>query len=313
MNLHQFEYLIALDRYRNFSTAAKSCYVTQPALTVQIKNLEDELKAVLFDRSKKPLMPTEAGKAIIEQARIIMRQTGKLKDIVTLFSSEIAGELRLGIIPTVSPYLIPLFINEFNEKYSKVKLYIEEEITENILSFLKDGIFDAGIIVTPFKMKGMITRPLYYEKFYAYVSNEHELAKKRKLKTTDLSINNLWLLKEGNCFRNQVINICAKTSDNNSQAGFHYESYSLDSLKRIVEKKKGVTVIPELAADDIPEENRNMLKHFSDFTPIREVSLVINRIFLKKRMIDGLADTIIENIPKRMRKADTSALIDTSI
>lgn len=313
MNLHQFEYLIALDRYRNFSTAAKSCYVTQPALTVQIKNLEDELKAVLFDRSKKPLMPTEAGKAIIEQARIIMRQTGKLKDIITLFSSEIAGELRLGIIPTVSPYLIPLFINEFNEKYSKVKLYIEEEITENILSFLKDGIFDAGIIVTPFKMKGMITRPLYYEKFYAYVSNEHELAKKRKLKTTDLSINNLWLLKEGNCFRNQVINICAKTSDNNSQAGFHYESYSLDSLKRIVEKKKGVTVIPELAADDIPEENRNMLKHFSDFTPIREVSLVINRIFLKKRMIDGLADTIIENIPKRMRKADTSALIDTSI
>ena len=183
MNLQQIEYLLALDKHRSFTIAAAMMFVTQPALTIQIKNLEQELGVEIFDRNKKPIIPTEIGKELIEHARLLYRSTEKFKDIVTEFKADITGELKIGIIPTVAPYIVPRFVNNFMRKYPSINLIFREVISEDILVQLKDGTLDAGILVTPFPMENTILFPLYYEKFYTYVSKEHPLSKRKKIRT----------------------------------------------------------------------------------------------------------------------------------
>ena len=312
MNLQQIEYLLSLNKHRNFSSAAEASFVTQPAMTIQIKKLEDELGVVLFDRTKKPLMVTDVGEDIIDQARTILREIHKIKDIADAFNSDLSGKLKVGIIPTIAPYLIPLFINSFAEKYPGIILDIQEAITDDILASLKEGEIDVGIIVTPYSMSGIISEPLYYEKFFAYVSKEHPLYKKRKLETTDIDLNDIWLLKEGNCFRNQIINICSSEQQEIVHSNFQYESLSIDALIRIVESRKGFTVIPELAVDDLDEKKKELVKPFKGFIPEREVSLIVERNFLKKRLIDKLKAEITNSIPRKMKKL-VGELIDTAI
>jgi len=312
MNLQQIEYLLALDKFRNFSLAAEKMFITQPALTIQIKNLENELGVKIFDRNKKPIIPTEIGKELIEQARVLFKNTEKLKDIVSEFKADLAGELRIGIIPTVAPYIVPKFINSFTEKYPNVQLIFSEAISDNILLQLKEGTLDAGILVTPFPMQDTLVFPLYYEKLYTYVSQEHPLTKRKKIKTSELEIKDLWLLEEGNCFRNQIINICIKNSGNSSEEKFRYESLSIDSLMKIVDSSRGITVIPEFAKDHISQDKRKMVKPFSDYQPIREVSLIIERTYLKKTLIKKLRDEILNSVPKSMLKPN-GELVSTII
>lgn len=312
MNLQQIEYLLALDKYRNFSLAANKMFVTQPALTIQIKNLENELGVEIFDRNKKPIIPTEIGKELIEQARVLFKNTKKLKDIVNEFKVEIEGELRIGIIPTVAPYIVPKFINSFTEKYPNVQLIFSEVISDNILLQLKEGTLDAGILVTPFPMKDSLVFPMYYEKFYTYISQGHPLIKRKKIKTTELDLKDLWLLEEGNCFRNQVINICTKNLDYSVRGKFRYESLSIDSLMKIVDSSRGITVIPEFAKEYIIHSKKEMIKPFSDYQPIREVSLVIERTYLKRTLIEKLRNEIVNSVPKKMLKQE-GELVSTII
>ncbi len=312
MNLQQIEYLLALDKYRSFSLAAEKMFVTQPALTIQIKNLEKELGVEIFDRNKKPIIPTEIGKELIEQARELFHQTEKLKDIVREFKADLSGELRIGIIPTVAPYIVPRFINSFTKKYPAVHLVFSEIISDDILLQLKEGSLDAGILVTPFPMEDTIVFPMYYEKFYTYVSWEHPLIKRKKIKTTELDLNDLWLLEEGNCFRNQIINICTKGLDQSGNEKFQYESLSIDSLMKIVDSTRGITVIPEFAKEFISSDKKGMVKPFSDYQPIREVSLVIGRTYLKRTLIEKLREEIVKSVPKRMLKPN-GELVDTVI
>ena len=312
MNLQQIEYLIALDKYCNFSVAAKNLFITQPALTIQIKNLEEELGIEIFDRNKKPIVPTEIGRELIEQARILRKNTEKFKDIVSEFKADISGELSVGIIPTVAPYIVPRFVNNFIKKYPKVNLTFSEVISEEILIKLKDGTLDAGILVTPFPMEKTIIFPLYYEKFFSYISKGHPLSKSRRINTTQLDLQDLWLLEEGNCFRNQIINICTKDVQYNEEGKFRYQSVSIDSLMKIVDNSNGITVIPEFAKLLLPKENQKMVKPFSDYYPVREVSLVIERTFLKRSLIEKLKEEIIKSVPKRMLKPD-GELISTII
>ena len=312
MNLQQIEYLLALDKHRSFTIAATMMFVTQPALTIQIKNLEKELGVEIFDRNKKPIIPTEIGKELIEQARLLYRSTEKFKDIVTEFKADISGELRIGIIPTVAPYIVPKFVNNFMLKYPNVNLIFSEVISEDILVQLKDGTLDAGILVTPFPMENTIVFPLYYEKFYTYVSKEHPLSKKKRIRTAELDLQDLWLLEEGNCFRNQIINICTRDVEYTSKGKFRYESLSIDSLMKIVDSSKGITVIPEFAKTLLSKEKQAMVKPFSDYEPIREASLVIERTFLKRSLIEKLRDEIIDSVPKKMLKYN-GELISTVI
>ncbi len=304
MNLQQIEYLIALDKYQNFSLAAEKMFVTQPALTIQIGNLEKELGVKLFDRNKKPILPTEIGIEIIKHAKVLNRNTEKLKDIVSEFRADISGELHIGIIPTVAPYIVPRFVNNFMKKFPRVNLTFSELISDEILLRLKEGSLDAGILVTPYPMENMISFPVYYEKFYTYVSTQHPLSKKRKIETIELDLQDIWLLEEGNCFRNQIINICTKEVKYEDTGKFRYESVSIDSLMKIVDNSNGITVIPEFAKLLLPSEKRKMVKPFSDYTPIREVTLIIEKTFLKHTLIEKLRNEITASIPKRMLKPD---------
>lgn len=298
MTIIQFEYIIAVDNYRHFGRAADACFVTQPTLSMQIQKLEDQLGVLIFDRSKQPVVPTEMGKTIIAQARKVVNEAKRLNEIVAEEKGEIAGELSIGIIPTLSPYLLPLFIHNFIEHYPNVKVKIYELITEEVVKRLKNEVIDIGIIVTPYDDPGLVAKPLFYEEFYAYVSEKSEVYKKDKVEAEDLKGDSILLLNEGHCFREQVINLCQIYKEHDSQ--FKYESGSLEALKRIVDIHGGLTLLPQLATIDIEERHRKKIKQFVDPKPVREVSLVMHRSYLKRKLVEALHKEILEAIPDKV-------------
>ncbi|MEP2773092.1 MAG: LysR substrate-binding domain-containing protein [Fulvivirga sp.] len=295
MTLIQFEYIVAVDNYRHFGRAAAACFVTQPTLSMQIHKLEDQLGVIIFDRSKQPVVPTDIGKRIISQARTVINESKKVKELVEDEKGEVAGELTIGIIPTLSPYLLPLFINSFIEKYPHVKVKVEELITEQVVHKLKNELLDIGIIVTPYDDPGLITKPLFYEEFFGYVSNRSELYKNKELTSNGIPTEEVWLLNEGHCFRDQVLNVCQSYKERDSQ--FKYESGSLEALKRIVDKHGGMTLLPELATLDFDKETKAKLRPFTNPKPVREVSLVMHRSYLKRKLVEALHKEILDAIP----------------
>ena len=312
MTLTQLEYVISIADSGSFVEAAKKCFVTQPALTTQVKNLEQELGVILFDRTKKPISPTDVGRQVIEQAREVIYNSRKISDVVTDYTTDIKGDLSLGIIPTVSPYLVPLFINEFNQEVPKVNLNVEECITEEILQRLKIGDLDVGIIATPAAAKGVVNYPLYYEEFFGYVSENHPLYYKESIEAAKIKSGELWLLKEGNCFRNQVVNVCNPSGDVEFHEHFRYESHSIESLKAIVSVKSGVTLIPELALGNLIKSHEKRIKKISDIHPYREISLVMSKHMLKKRLIDRLREVILNTVPKHMLE-EKAGVVDPGV
>lgn len=295
MTLIQLEYIIAVDNHRHFGKAAEACFVTQPTLSMQIHKMEEQLGVVIFDRSKQPIAPTDIGKRIIEQARSAVTEAKKIQQLVDEEKGEIAGELKVGIIPTLSPYLLPLFIHNFIEKYPKVKIKVEELITEQVVHKLKHELLDIGIIVTPYNDPGLMTKPVFYEEFYAYVSHRSPFFKEEMLSVNSIPANEIWLLNEGHCFRDQVLNLCHTYKERDSQ--FKYESGSLEALKRIVEKHGGMTLLPELATLDLDKSGQARLRRFTDPRPVREVSLVMNRSYLKRKLAEALHKEILNAIP----------------
>ncbi|RMH63655.1 MAG: hydrogen peroxide-inducible genes activator [Calditrichaeota bacterium] len=310
MTLQQLHYIVALDQERNFVKAAQRCFVTQPALTVQVQKLEEELGVVIFDRAKKPLMPTMIGKQLIDQARLIIRETEKMQDIVHDHETEISGELKIGVLPTIGQYLLPLFVNRFIENYPGVYLKVEEGQTGELVEKLKNGTLDAAIYATPVEEKYLVGRVLYYEEMFVFVSADHPFARLKTIEPKSLTVDELWLLSMGNCFRNQVVNICNRDRNAAHDLPFTYESDSIESLKRIVKLQKGLTVIPEMAAWDLSDADKKMLKPFANLTPVREISLVVNRTFLKKKLIDVLHDAVIKALPEHMRALNGRSLIE---
>ncbi len=296
MTLIQFEYIIAVDNYRHFGRAAAACFVTQPTLSMQIHKLEDQLGVIIFDRSKQPVVPTDIGKRVIAQARTVINESKKVKELVEDEKGEVAGELTIGIIPTLSPYLLPLFINSFIEKYPHVKVKVEELITERVVHKLKNELLDIGIIVTPYDDPGLISKPLFYEEFYGYVSTRSDLYKQKVLTSDGIPSEEVWLLNEGHCFRDQVINVCQSYKERDSQ--FKYESGSLEALKRIVDKHGGMTLLPELATLDFDQNTKNKLRPFTNPKPVREVSLIMHRSYLKRKLVEALHKEILAAIPE---------------
>ncbi|MEM8566591.1 MAG: LysR substrate-binding domain-containing protein [Bacteroidota bacterium] len=295
MTLIQFEYIIAVDNYRHFGKAAESCFVTQPTLSMQIQKLEDQLGVQIFDRNKQPVVPTEIGKRIIKQAREAVKNSKKVQELVNDEKDELAGDLSIGIIPTLSPYLLPLFIHSFLEKYPKVNVRVEELITDQIVEKLKNETLDIALLVTPLEVPEMKAIPLFYENFYGYVNHRDKLFDKEVLSIDDVSKSELWLLNEGHCFRDQVLNVCHLYSEHNGR--FIYESGSLDALKRIVDKHGGLTLLPELATMDFDNTSKMKLKKFNDPQPVREVSLFLHERFLKRKLIEALRNEILSAIP----------------
>lgn len=308
MTITQMEYLIAVDTYRNFAEAAKHCYVTQPTLSMQIKKVEDELNVLIFDRSRKPVLTTDVGRQIIAQSRIAVNETYRISEIINNQKDDVAGELRIGIIPTLSPYLLPLFVSGFMHKYPDVNLVIDELVSEQIISKLNNDLLDAALLVTPINEASIVEIPLFYEKFLLYVSEMHPLLKKNKIEYSEIDMSDIWLLKEGNCFRNQVINMCG-TNDKDQKHQLKFDGGSLETIRRIVDSQYGFTIIPELASLEMHEGQLEKIRHFPSPEPVREVSLIVRRSFMKRKLLNLLQEEIIANIPKKILSNDKSQLI----
>ncbi|SDD20910.1 LysR family transcriptional regulator, hydrogen peroxide-inducible genes activator [Algoriphagus faecimaris] len=298
MTIQQLEYLIAVDKHRHFGQAAESCFVTQPTLSAQLSKLERELGVILFDRSKMPVIPTEIGVQIIAQAKRVVSESRGVMELVAQLKGDISGVIKLAIIPTLAPYLLHLFIRRFLEKYPNVKLEVQEMITEEIVRKLKNDELDLGIVVTPLGENGIVEKPMFYEKFYAYLSKDHPLLSQKEIKADQIKSEELWILQQGHCFRDQVINFCDQTSS--GHANFHYESGSLEGLRNMVNRYKGMTMLPELATHELSEEEKTRLRPFAGEPPIREVSIILNRSFLKQKLVELLYTEITATIPQEM-------------
>jgi len=299
MTIVQLEYLIAVDTFRHFATAAENSFVTQPTLSMQLQKLEEELEVQIFDRSRVPVRPTEIGRGIIAQARIVVSESKKIKELVQNLKQELSGELRIGIIPTLAPYLMPLFITGFLEKYPHVKVVVQELLTDEIVEKLNHELLDVGLLVTPLDNRNIKELPLFYEAFMVYVNPKHPLASQKDVNPSELHLDDLWVLNEGHCFRSQVLNICNRGGKigGSEHQNFDYKSGSLETLKRIVETQHGITLLPELSVLEMPADKKKLVRMFREPQPLREVSLVVHKSFLKKRMIEALQKEIIASVP----------------
>ena len=297
MNIQQLEYIIALSNHHHFVKAAKSCFVTQPTLSMMIQKLEEELEVKIFDRSKQPVVPTKEGEEIIQRAVKILAEIKELRDFAKELKGEISGELNLGIIPTLAPYLLPLFLKSFTGKYPHLKVFIKEMITDEIIDKLKKGEIDIGILATPLSDRRITEIPLFYEEFYAYASKKEKLPRKKYLLPKEIDLNHLWLLEEGHCLRNQVLNLCELRKKDSENINLHYESGSIETLINIVDRHEGITIIPRLAVLNLKKDQLENVRQFSDPKPVREISLAVKSDFPRKMLLKHLREEIIKNIP----------------
>ncbi|QWX82676.1 LysR family transcriptional regulator [Cellulophaga sp. HaHaR_3_176] len=291
MTITQLQYVLAVAEYQNFTLAAEKSFVTQPTLSMQVQKLEDELDILIFDRSKKPIAVTEVGKKIVSQAKNIVNEANRIKDIVDQEKGFIGGEFTLGIIPTIMPTLLPMFLNTFIKKYPKVNLVIKEQNTDDLIRNLQDGHIDAGIAVTPLEIEYIKERPLYYEPFVGYVPKNHRLSSFKKITSTDLDINDVLLLQDGHCFRDGVINLC-KASESLYDETFQLQSGSFETLVNLANEGMGMTLLPFLNTLNLDDKRKENLRYFENPSPAREVSLIYHKSELKIQITDAIKDVI---------------------
>jgi LysR family hydrogen peroxide-inducible transcriptional activator len=311
MTLQQLEYVVAVDNYHHFVKASHSCFVTQATLSSMIKKLEDELQVKIFDRRKQPILPTTTGKKIIAQAKIVLQQANRIKEIITEEKGEVKGDLRIGIIPTLSPYLLPMFINNILKKYPQLKLRISELTTYEIVDKLEHHLLDVGLLATPLGKSYLTELPLFYEQFVVYASSSEKLMNKKYLLAKDIDINRLWLLEEGHCLRSQVINLCELKSREKELHQLDFEAGSIETLKKIVESNQGITILPELAIEGLTIKQKNNLRYFKSPAPAREISLVTYQYFTKSNLIEVLRKEILQNIPEEMKSVKKKEVIES--
>lgn len=301
MNIQQLEYIIAIDTHRHFVKASGKCFVTQATLSMMVKKLEEELEVKIFDRSKQPVKPTELGTKIIAQARRIISEAARMKEMIKEEKGEVNGQLKIGIIPTLAPYLLPLFLKEFTTEYPQVKLIISEHTTSSILHRLKSGQLDAGILATPLNDAAIKEQVMFYEKYFLYVNDKEKGFDKQFVLPKNIDINRLWLLEEGHCMRSQILNLCELKKQDEANEKIHYEAGSIETLKNIVEKNFGITIIPELATLNLSALQKKRLRFFKPPTPVREISIVTHREYVKHKLIEVLKETILSVIADEMK------------
>ncbi len=290
MTISQLRYLIAVARHRNFTKAAKEVYASQPTLSTQIKNLEDELGIIIFDRNKTPIGITPIGEKIIQQAKKILAESDRINELVQYEKGYVGGDFILGIIPTVSPTLLPLFLKTFVKKYPKVKLHVQELTTQQIIDELLDNTLDAGIAATPLENPRIRELPLYNEPFVGFIPEGHRLYGKPKLHDEDLLVEDILLLEEGHCFRDNILNVC-KSSLPEDQPYF-LDTGSFDTLIKLSKEGMGMTLLPYLHTLDLCEEDKKYLKNFEKPEPAREVSIIYNPDNYKRGIVNALEKTI---------------------
>lgn len=298
MNIQQLEYIIAVDNHRHFSKAAEASYVTQPTLSMMIQKLEEELGAKIFDRTQLPIAPTPLGEKIIKQARMAVSQINQIKQIVQEERGSTSGIFRLGIIPTVSPYLLPRLMDTHSTINTGIQISVKELTTDNILKGLANDTLDGGILATPLGDELITETPLYYERFFAYVSpKERSLYVQNELSENDISNSKLWLLDEVHCFRTQILHLCNIKKKANPNSIFNFDAGSIETLIKIVDENDGITIIPEMAIDNLTETQKKNVRKIKGTTPVREISLITKTDFIRERVIEIIAEEIKSSVP----------------
>ena len=310
MTITQLKYTLAVAEYGNFTTASEKCFVTQPTLSMQVQKLEEELGVTIFNRSTKPLQVTEVGEKVLIQARKIVEESSRMNDVISEEKGIIGGTLKVGIIPTVSSTLLPLFLNIFIKKHKNVDLKIEEYNTDTISKKLEDNTIDCAIAATPLNNSKIIERPLYYEPFVAYVPDHHFLSGNKSLKLDDLSNSDLLILEDGHCFRNQVLNLCSLDDLNNQ---YELKSGSFETLINLSNNGPWMTIIPYLHSNNLSSNNIQNIIPFEDPAPAREISMIYSKSQLKLPVINALMDTISSVIRGQIKYNDIKIMSPASV
>jgi LysR family hydrogen peroxide-inducible transcriptional activator len=299
ITLTQLQYLVAVEKHRHFGQAARACLVSQPSLSMQIQKVEDLLGFPVFDRNRKPVLPTQRGRRVIEQARRVLFEEQKLLDIAREDVGVVSGEFRLGVIPTLAPYLLPVFVESFSTQFSKVNLKIDELKTETILEQLERDELDGGLVVTPLDVPSLKELEIFDESLFVYASKNHDLLKKESVRAGDLSREDLWLLADGHCFRSQVLALCSSKSTG-VFSNVQFQGGDLETLRNLIRKSAGYTIVPELFVDSLPSEERKAhVRPILHPTPVRRVSLVSRRSLWKSEILEALESTIKDELPKK--------------
>lgn len=298
MTLQQLEYILAVNQFRHFAKAAEYCRVTQPTLSAMIQKLEEELDTRIFDRSQQPVCPTPVGILIIEQAQKILVQANRIKNIIEEEKHSLTGTFKLGILPTVAPYLLPRFFPQLMKKYPDLDIRVIEMKTNDIKKALQTGEIDAGIVASLAGMEELQQTPLFYEQFFVYVSRKDILFNSEVIRTSDLNGEQLWLLDEGHCFRDQLIRFCQMKSARASQLAYHLGS--METFMRMVESGKGVTFIPELAVLQLGDIQKELVRPFAIPCPTRQIVMLTNKNFIRHTLLEALTKEIKSSIPKEM-------------
>lgn len=298
MTLQQLEYILAVNQFRHFAKAAEHCRVTQPTLSAMIQKLEDELDTKIFDRSQQPICPTPVGQLVIEQARIVLEQSGHIKDIIEEEKHSLSGVFNLGILPTIAPYLLPRFFPQLMKKYPELDIRVSEMKTNDIKKALQTGEIDAGIVASLAGMEEFRQTSLFYEQFFAYVAHEDALYNNEVIRTSDLNGEQLWLLDEGHCLRDQLVRFCQMKSARASQLAYHLGS--METFMRMVESGKGVTFIPELAVLQLSEPQKELVRPFAIPSPTRQIVMLTNKNLIRHTLLEMLVKEIQCTVPKKM-------------
>jgi LysR family hydrogen peroxide-inducible transcriptional activator len=300
-SLTQLEYVMAVHKLGHFAKAAEFCSVTQPTLSMQLQKLEENLGVVLFDRTKKPVLLTDAGKKVIEQIQLVLFEAKKIGALIMSSQSDkIKGELTVGVIPTVAPYVLPRLLPILEKRSPDLELKIFELQTHKIIEALESDEIDVGLLATPLKMPKIFEYPLFFEPFHVLCRKDHELAQLKKIKYSSLKFSDIWLLEEGHCLRNQVLDVCSVKKDSNIKRKYKFESGNLETIKNLIKSYGGYTLIPSLANEDAGGKTVSI--SFERPIPAREIGLVYRREHYKVPLIEALAESILESIPTELRK-----------
>jgi len=288
MNIQQLEYLIAVDKYKHFGKAALACFITQPTLSAMIQKFEDEVDVKIFDRTTHPIRTTDLGVQIIAEAKKVIDSINELKSKANLLNNVLAGKVNLGIIPTVSSFILPTQIFSFLKENPKIELNVKEMTTDNIIKSLKSGELDAGIIATPYDSASEFYQDFLFNEELMLYSSEIETKKDSFVVPEEISSDKVWLLEEGNCLRSQFENICQLKENSMKPKNLDFLASNINTLIQMVDKVGGITILPELAIPQLSDVQINKISRFRPPFPFREISLIYYKPTYKQKILDEM-------------------------
>ena len=307
MTLTELKYIVAVARERHFGKAADACFVSQPTLSVAVKKLEEELDVKLFERSANEVTVTPLGEEIVRQAQSVLEQAANIKDIAKRGKDPLAGSLKLGVIYTIAPYLLPDLVRQVITRTPQMPLMLQENFTVKLLEMLRTGEIDCAILAEPFPDAGLALAPLYDEPFFAAVPRSHPLAQQSSVTTDELKNETMLLLGNGHCFRDHVLEVCpefARFSSNAEGIRKSFEGSSLETIKHMVAAGMGITLVPRLSVpgDALVAKKRGKDESFVKYLPVqddkgalpptRRVVLAWRRSFTRYEAIAALRNAV---------------------